>query len=531
MEPALFGDLLKRLRLERGFTPQSLAKAIGVDPSMVYRWERNASVPKISRAPDDVDRIAEMLKLDPRTAERLRQAQIRSHREPPAPRPKRPKPPRSDIGQQILERVGPPKSAGAPSRVGFLTSTPEPHTAPDALARRAQLARTAITLLEEAAKRDPVDDHPIQISMQGKILFEDLPGEASKLRTEWQNALRSALKRGWEVEQLWRLDRNIDRTLNLVVMMLDLVGSPRYRPRFFERVGALRPPHDVIVVPGVAALLLLAGTSQEYVDEYIILTAPTDIASVAAYFRQMSDVTRPSLRGFEERNQEVEFTRALVASEEKPGGRKLVKLGLTAVSYPEPFFDEGSAWAMKMFVTGLVSPNDRVEYLSLLRRRRQAFLKYVHDDDYRDICPRSALDALATNGDYPPDAPPSGLRWPVELRLAQMESLRDLLRDYPRYQLALLSEDEVRRISPEPTYVINGGDTAFIRTWSRDSSGERVVINLEVAEPRLVEALATHFDEQWEQIAELHRDKDYVIKYIDRLIAGLRQEQLEPQQA
>lgn len=51
------GNRLNKIRLERGLTAQQLAKAAGVWPGQVYRWESGAMVPDVASR----DRLAEAL--------------------------------------------------------------------------------------------------------------------------------------------------------------------------------------------------------------------------------------------------------------------------------------------------------------------------------------------------------------------------------------------------------------------------------------------------------------------------------------
>ena len=42
-------NLIRKIRIEKGFTQDSLANKIGVDRSTVAKWEANKSTPEIKR--------------------------------------------------------------------------------------------------------------------------------------------------------------------------------------------------------------------------------------------------------------------------------------------------------------------------------------------------------------------------------------------------------------------------------------------------------------------------------------------------
>jgi hypothetical protein len=94
---------------------------------------------------------------------------------------------------------------------------------PETSARgRLDVLRAAIALLERAAEHGGPRTGPILLSVQGKGLFEGLP-DADDCQQAWHAALHRALACGWEVEELWRLESNIERSLQLVESMLDLI--------------------------------------------------------------------------------------------------------------------------------------------------------------------------------------------------------------------------------------------------------------------------------------------------------------------
>lgn len=523
----LFGDFLRECLRETRV--RDLADAIHVEQSVVYRWLRNERAPRLSSA--HIANIALYLRLDARRLDQLKQAQLTSLELPAPPggagKKRRPatRQDRQAAVRRFLEHThadlpSPPSGGGAGRGAGE-SRRPRAISAQSSPVRgRLAVTHRAIELLESAPACDPEQGGSILLSMQGKKTFEGLP-DAQGVQNAWQAALRQVLRRGWRIEQLWRLDRNVDRSVRLVETMLDLVGSGRYWPRYFDRYGVLDPPYDVLVVPGHAAMLSLATDEPEADDAAFVFARQEEIALVAGHFRRLREHTKPLLRGFFPRTQEIDYTRALVAGEGGPGGRLSIKHGPSGLTYPPHWWRPETAWARVWVESGLVAEGDLPEYLECLQARFRQFQRFVRDHDYRDVCSRRGLDELAESGRYDYDDPQSGQDASPQMRLEHLRNIVDMLKTYDRYHLALLDPREEREIPTIPAREVAGGDDAFIGTWSRDASEAAVTVALHITEPTIVSALREHLDDLWGRIAEGHREKRYVIAYLERHIAAL----------
>jgi hypothetical protein len=316
------------------------------------------------------------------------------------------------------------------------------------------------------------------------------------------------------VEELRRLDKNIGRSLHLVESMLVLIGSGSYHPRYFERYGLLTPPYDLIVVPGVAALLLLATGERGHVDAGIPYTVPEQLAILSAHYAQLHADTRPLLRGFVPERHEMEFTRALVAAEAKPGGRLFIVEGPSALCQPLSWYDGDSLFVRRTRSTRYVSEDNLSEYLALLRRRKAQFEAVVHTHEFRDITTQQAIREIAEAGLYPREVQLRGAFVPIELRLEHLRNLIQMLETHDRYQMALLDDHEQRHIAVLPNRIITGGPSdgdIFLNTWLPSYQGKSTQLTLHITEPTLVMAFRQQYEDAWERIAPPHKDKVEVL--------------------
>lgn len=514
-----FGDVLRDLL---GETPvRALAEAIHVERSAVYRWLRNERVPQLDT--EHAANIAKALRLTPQSMDRLRRAQIATLSEPRTSKSelsRRAHASRSAV-EQLLARSASPSLPPIPARVMRRSQV----TASQAIALKghAEVMSCAIELLTAAPNVQGQGQPEILISVQGGRLFAEIEGGMG-MQAAWQQALSGALARGWHIVQLWRLDRDVRRTLSLVETMLHLVGSGRYHPQYFERYGQLRPPYDVMIVPASAVLLMFATESDDVVDAALVLRDEDQIALVARHFEQLRAHTQPMFREFNPQLQELEYTHALADAESRVGGRMVIKNGLSALTYPPSWWRTDSHFLQHVVRSGFVKPADLPVYQADLERRWQAFLTHVKDFQYRDVCPGAVVERMAMHADYMrPDEPLSGLDVPPQLRLEHMRHLVDLVRSYPNYHLALPDHREVEMLSIEPAREVAGDHDAFVGAWSGNERGNVARVDLHITEGTIVWALREHFESLWERIAEQHRERGYVLHCLEEQMTLLEQ--------
>lgn len=516
-----FGDVLRDLL---GDMPvRALAEAIHVERSVVYRWLRNERVPQLDT--EHPANIAEALNLSLRARDRLQEAQIASLSKPRPPAKSASRRARTahTAVEHLLSRTATPATAPGPISAPHQQRT---HSAPSravVLSGRAAVLSAAIELVA-AAPASPVGEPPqIMLSMQGGQLFAGLAG-GGELEAGWQQALSAALARGTEVVQLWRLDRDVGRTLSLVEAMLQFVGTGRYHPRYFERYGLLRPPYDLIIVPPRAALMMFSSEGADVVDAALVLSDEEQIALATRHFAQLRAHTRKMLQEFNPQVQELEYALALADAESHVGGRMVIKDGLSALTYPPSWWRTDSRFLHYVVRSGLVKRADLPTYRAALERRWQAFLSLVRDFQYRDVCPSAVVERMASHADYArADEPLSGLDVPSQLRLEHLRHLVDMVRSYPNYHLALPDRHEVEQLSIEPAREVTGEHDAFIGTWSRNEHGDVARVDVHITEGTIVLALREHFENVWERIAEQHRERGYVLRCLEEQMALLQQ--------
>jgi hypothetical protein len=515
MEQEQFGDVLRSLI---GHTSvRDLAQAINLDFSQVYRWMRNERIPHLNT--DHVEKIASHLHLEARETQRLVQAQVYSlSRAQPGPTRKRSLQSRSEAVGRFMEQTYNRSEPQGPGAVGPRLASKE--VLPATICESSAIVALATKLIEN--ERPDPSDPTIVISSQGEDLFAG-HASAHELEQRWQEALRLALHHGWKIEQLWRLDRDIARSLHIVQSILELVEAGGYFPRYFDRYKLLRHPYDMVIIPRRAALLLLATKNAASADGAVVLTDPAQIALMKAHYQQLRQDSNPLVRTFVGEAQELEFTLAMVESEAKPGGRLSAMNGLSALTHPPSWNSRYGFVGSNAQRSGIVSEADMPRYIPALKRRVTAFEANIQVYDYLDICPMKAILQLAEDGRIHPHVPFVDQNYAMERRLEHIERLIFLLRNYEHYQLALLDDHEAQALQGKPSYIITGEGHVFITGVSYDVPDKPTNMQVEVTEATIASAFREYFFETWERIAPPNKDKSTVIKWLTRQADAVRQ--------
>jgi hypothetical protein len=515
-----FGANLKRLVEDprRDCSAACLAEALGFrDPSTVYRWMRGEKTPSLNS--DYAAHISTHLKLTHTEAQDLRNAQIRSlsDRKPRLPRRK----PAGGSGsvEPLLEHSGQARHEREAVR--------ERMAPPNASAMSVTLQM--IELLEglpTAAGRTG-EDKTIVLTWQSRDPIDLTPD----LQERWQAAIQTALRRGWRILYLCRLDANTARTVRLVEMMRDFFGAGAYTPRYFRTYGTLSPAWDMLIIPGIAAVMIFATRTAYSGDASIVTWDAQHIHTLLAYAKQLVEQTTPFVNVYFLSKNAIAMSQVLIDAESHEGGRLTVKDELSVITQPEAWFDGPRP-------PGLPETLPSEDWRTIAERRKAriaAFKRNIDVDDYYDICTERAIKRLQRSA-YPDASGWRQARLARERRERCLEHLRNtvaLLRQHERYHLALVSDHQLNDPGPngipiDPMWEVTGDNNLFLSAQIPDESGNPAPANLHISEPTIAEGFRESFRHMWERIPPVNREKEAVIRWIERQIRDLERELVRP---
>jgi transcriptional regulator with XRE-family HTH domain len=513
-----FGGCLGKLLRDKQWSVQALANELDVERSLVYKWLRGDRTPQLIS--NYVARIAAILSLTPEERADLESGQVWSLSAPRPPRP--PKQPGSQNVQRLLSVRPKPLAASKESVEGEGLRLPNRRNVirSGVIHGRVEALQAMLSLIDAApAPVDPLDETASTIcltSVEGSSWNEH---ERSEYLQTWCVVISRAMARGWRFCHLVRLDKNTDRTLAMARLMLDLMGTGQYTALCSYASQLVLPAVELLVIPGIAAVQYFATQTMTSVDAALILKKREEVALAHAYFQRAAAGAKPLVRAFLP-DDWVAFASSRVEAEEQYGGHVLVKDGLSQLSEPPEWADRDAQWVRHSRYGG--------EKLSALidTRKRQlaAFEAHVKRHTYREICPMRAVKRLMQMGHYLQDSDVDFFVEPVADRIAHLEHVIALLRAHEHYELALVDveqEDEIPVLTNRYWEVI-GGMRVFTNLHVPDSRSINFHSGIVIAEPSLVGAFQSYFDDLWERVALRDKDKGFVIWWLERQLDSVR---------
>ncbi len=514
MEGEGFGDCLKRFMAtnpsEHVCMPKCLAVQLSYeDASSVNRWLRGDSAPKL--ASDMVDTIITHLGLTESQAKELRDAQERSLRKGNKPR----RTPKVSAHTSIVPLV---QRGRHPDGQPLATAPRGPSTDNQ---QSDSILNDMIALLEGLPHAMGLKDEEktITLTWQGRDAVE----MSDALQARWRAALQSVLRRGWRINYLCRLDKNIHRTVRLVEMMFDYVGTGNYFPRYFTTYGTLPTPYDMLIVPGVAAALLFSGRTANSVDDGMMIWNAQHVAMLAAHAQRLATQTTPLVRAYFSAENNIAYWEALRESESYSGGRYVVIDGLSAATQPARWFTE--------FAEPPIPIPESLEWEQTARNRgaRVAYLwQYINHYHYYDICTEAAIERLMRGYSFSRQGPWSETKEARKLSLEHMRNLVDLLHN-ERFHLALVtngqrSNTSANGINMESTWEVGADNSVLLETWVPDNAGHSAKVSLHITESTVAEGFREYFRQMWDRIPPDDRDNENIIARLQRYIAELERD-------
>ncbi len=522
-ESETFDACLSRLIEVKHSSARALAETLEIDVSLVHKWLRGERIPRFGS--HHVERIGEALGLN--AAERaelelshtstLCAAQTRSltNGQPKKSVPKR-------IASLMARIVSHPVESVIPET----TSSRGKQTPPlpkDGVIPECQAMQQTVVDFIGGVPRTRKADRTLLMTFHSEGISEGGGAHGADSGTRWQQAVRDALRRGWRVEHVWRLTRDVRRTAFLVATTLDLLSAGDYQPLYTSSADTPSTPYDLVIRPD-AALLLLAAHNTRNVDGGILTRDPKQIKLLSAHFAQLRAQAKPLLHSF--LRDDPRFGRVLVDSETRFPGRSLVKYGLSFFTEPEEWSCPDSSWARRMSYP----ERDTTTFCEHRRLRLEAFRANIGAHLYRDICPKRAVERLAQEGRYARYTEQHAsarqldeVASPDERR-AHLRSAIEVLKAHEHFQLALVDadEEEVLQMRLGTYWEVAGASRVLINSRTLDASGQPVDLMIVIDEPTIVAGCAAHFDQLWERIKPRNRDKEYVVWWLERQLEALQ---------
>ena len=498
----LIKDILKELRPT--LVPKQLALALGLKPKYIRNWLNNSRVIPEKHL-ETIRRVLHLNEEEFAAFQRIWQLSKVSVKDA-----------KTQQHREVDSFLQDPHTAHASGHVA------PPHRDVRASAQHSPEAVSdmIMQLLSSAIDRPPDPDQPIFLTFQGNQSVLPVGSVAYK---HWSNLIISLLKKGWRIEHVLRLNRDTMRSLGLVRQLMPFMSAGAYTPHVIRASGTLSPAHDVVVVPGIGTLFGLETTGSDGLDRGIVATDEDSIRIFTAFCRNMIRNSTPLLTRFGPLD--PVYNHSLIEAETRSTSSKrlLVKAIPSIVLDPPEWYEHVPFWAWtdgEAYHDTLRSHGQRIAYI---RQHPQL----IH---YRDIYSRRAITNLVLHGQYPNPFKQDQMKVvPRQSIKRHLENIIQVLIDCPNYEIALITQDEEERVPMQHNWQVTSDNTVLLELFDSALPLPGHIGNIQIRDAAISQAFSEFFQECWENINEMHRDRQETIKWFQEQIVYLNDHSKQPQ--
>lgn len=395
---------------------------------------------------------------------------------------------------------------------------------------RANVMRAAIQLIEGIPEYAvDVANVAQQVYLTFQDDFDDLPIQ----RQDWMDALRIALRNGWNVVHLIRRREDASRALTVVRDILDLLGAydgrgGHYTMMYLPEDIARTLPCEHVLVPGRGVIELFASNPEALVDSGVLYHPDhPKFSMLYKHLQGIQSKSRDVLSLFDRTG--VHFAKEIAKTERKAGHRCLVLDGISESLVPMTIHE---ARGGDLVAKHLASQRDIDEILSA-REQRQRTLEDQLDNQHCqviDLCPRSAIRRLVDEGVYSLDDSFTTLgarSLTLEERVEVLKNVIEHLDRFPTYDFGLVDASRMENDhSLWPSFwLVKQHTTVLLETWRRDAVGNRQQIDLQIIDSVIADAFYKYFDQfLWQGLPPENKDRAQVKAWLQGQIADLQQQ-------
>ncbi|MNW40310.1 hypothetical protein D3C74_174230 [compost metagenome] len=532
-----FGQCLQELLFIRGWSAAQLAKVLNIDASYVRRWVRGDRTPALhtSYINDITEAICDGLDREYRKATKAALTTLLDQSEADAPmgaatlrdrvqhhlheaqiytlsldttaRKNRKPTEGQSVVSQLLEITQ--VTLRKPNHQPTLHTFPPTHTReleqlPSVLTNREAILSAAITLLKHAVQnQDTAPDKQIYLTFQSeRDYFDGYP----ELYHEWQQAIIHALRLGWCIHHLCRLNKNVERSLQLVNQILAWTNySGSYHLYYFTKYGIDFPAQEIILIKGSGAITGYATDQFKEMDAGLYLNETNAVHVIEKYVEQMLRNTEPLIHILSQND----YFELNVTKDRKPGSHCMCMHDLSYLTVPPEI--------MKKYMSLSISDeNERRVHWWRIEDTVKSFYRDIQRYPMRHIYPMRAIEMLVTTGEYDRNPYFRPTREDIQAHLLY---LTELLHNYDQFEIALI-DDHTYNLIHRTQFDIKGNHTVAIGVLPRSDARPKVEL-IAITEGTIVRAFQDYFDDIWERINPIYRDKQFVSSWIKDKLALL----------
>lgn len=370
----------------------------------------------------------------------------------------------------------------------------------------------AIDLLNEANRAKPEINDPILMTITSDVYK---PAYYPELSFSWKVLLDDVLEKGWNITYLIKTNNNNIRNLKIINDMLIAISTGRCQI-YYNNNTEFNPPLEIILVPKSGVLLFLSSFDNYQFDIAFLVKDSAAINTFKEYFYQISASAKPLLRSsnpLESVESQIEYSEAETAL----GNKFCINLGLTTITIPLSLYEN-------YLQRSTISNEERTKKILCHKSRIKSFEAQVKQYKFRDIIAYEALDNLVNKCEYSLYDKyyiSSDITFSKNDAITHLLNIIQLLKSYENFEIGLVSKEQIKTL-PITNWMVKENSAVVLFTFLLDSAdihestdNVKTARGFTITEPNIVKSFESYFNNLWNSIEPLKKDKNEVIKLLE----------------
>jgi len=333
----------------------------------------------------------------------------------------------------------------------------------------------------------------------------------------FREIISKAINCGWNIILFIRISNNINRIIELINFAKPLIKTGKFHPYYLKRYDVSSTGKENLCIPGIGALSCFLTNPLSGMDCAFYFKTEVAIDIIKNYFNVLLSTCAQPIFNYYPENDYFKYNHYVIENEESIGNRTLYKYCFSLLTIPKNLY-------IKILNKMGLSRNEIFASQEYYDRRLKAFLSNVENYEYKDIyCYDSVVQLIKHQQFF--IYYHMGVR-PVNLEVKDvieiLNNVISLLKRYKNYNIAFNNK--------YPNYIskdyISEGNEFYCMVKERQAvlleayepSKNMPLMRLSIEEPMVVKACQEYFNEKWEHIAPINKDKNEVINWIQEQI-------------
>lgn len=371
-----------------------------------------------------------------------------------------------------------------------------------------------IDLLKSAVNLRSLRSITIYITYSNYL--ETKSGETVQLINEIKTQLLKAAGKGINVCFLVKLDSNINRTLDFIRFIYPVLLTGRLMVYYNIKYSIADSDREIFVVPGIGAISCIPAGESSHEKCGFFFKNKNAVNIFNNYFKMLLKSNSRELIKYYTRDTDMEYYHDLLEAQENIGSSFLYRTGQHPLMMSVALFR--SILERKGFSKKVISCSAEIFEMHL-----NTFKKNICRYEYYDVCSLKAVTNLINSREFPLliNGTIETVVLDTDELLKIIENVIHTVKSFGNYKLCFTQEKDFFGYGECCVFI---KEKCALLYEMHGGSGTAPETKLSINEPMVVIAAEKYFMEKYEQIAPINKDKDEIIRFLEKQMHLLNNE-------